>query len=214
MMFKVLLIGKMNNQFLIELVDFDEVNLMDGDVLVQVEYFMFNYKDVFVFIGKSLVIWMFLLIFGIDLVGVVLEFSRVDFMLGDCVVFNGWDLSMGYYGGLVQCVCVCGEWFNWIFGNLSICDVMVIGIVGYIVMLCVLVLEYVGVMFDKGDVLVIGVNGGVGLIVVVILLKLGYCVVVVIGCLEYVDYLYNLGVVEIIDCVQFFELCEWLVSVE
>lgn len=39
-------------------------------------------------------------------------------------------------------------------------------------------------MLDKGEILVIGVNGGVGMIVIVILVKFGYIVVVFIGRLE------------------------------
>lgn len=44
---------------------------------------------------------------------------------------------------------------------------MVIGMVGYIVMLCVMVLEWYGVWLDDGEIVVIGVVGGVGSVVMV-----------------------------------------------
>lgn len=53
MTFKALLTGKTNNQLSTELVDFDEADLMDGDVLVQVEYSTLNYKDALALTGKS-----------------------------------------------------------------------------------------------------------------------------------------------------------------
>lgn len=51
---------------------------------------------------------------------------------------------------------------------------MVIGMVGYMVMLCVLVLEWYGIRLVDGEILVIGVNGGVGSVVIVVFVKLGY----------------------------------------
>ncbi len=110
MTFKALLTRKTNNQVSTELVDFDEADLMDGDVLVDVEYSTLNYKDALALTGKSPVIRMFPLIPGIDLAGVVLESSRADFQPGDRVVLNGWDLSMGHHGGLAQRARVRGEW--------------------------------------------------------------------------------------------------------
>ena len=45
MSFKALLTDKTDDSVSTELVDFDEADLMDGDVLVQVEYSTLNYKD-------------------------------------------------------------------------------------------------------------------------------------------------------------------------
>ena len=102
MTFKALLTRKTNNQLSTELVDFDEADLMDGDVPVQVEYSTLNYKDALALTGKSPIIRTFPLIPGIDLAGVVLESSRANFKPCDRVVLNGWDLSMGHHGGLAQ----------------------------------------------------------------------------------------------------------------
>lgn len=84
---------------------------------------------------------------------------------------------------------------------------MIIGIVGFIVMLCVMVLEDVGVCLQDGEIVVMGVSGGVGSIVVVLLYKLGYQVVVVFGCESIYEYLKSLGVSCVFFCDEFVEFC-------
>ncbi|WP_329913689.1 MDR family oxidoreductase [Stenotrophomonas sp. SMYL86] len=202
MSFKALLTRKTNDGVSTELVDFDEANLMDGDVLVQVEYSTLNYKDALALTGTRPVIRTFPLIPGIDLAGVVLESGNAGFQPGDRVVLNGWDLSMSHHGGLAQRARVRGEWLNRIPANLSTRDAMAIGTAGYTAMLCVLALEDAGVTPGKGDVLVTGANGGVGSIAVAILSKLGYRVVAATGRPEHAEYLHSLGAAEIIDRAQ------------
>ena len=189
MKFKALLSRKTNDRVSTELVDFDEADLMDGDVLVQVDYSTLNYKDALALTNERPVIQKFPLIPGIDLSGVVLESSNAGFKTGDRVVLNGWDLSMGHHGGLAQRARVRGEWLNKIPGNLTTRDAMAIGTAGYTAMLCVLALEDAGVTPEKGDVLVTGANGGVGSIAVAILSKLGYRVVAATGRPEHAEYL-------------------------
>ena len=205
MSFKALLTRKTDDGVSTGLVDFDEANLMEGDVLVQVEYSTLNYKDALALTNARPVMRTYPLIPGIDLAGVVLESSNAEFKTGDRVVLNGWDLSMGHHGGLAQRARVRGEWLNKIPGNLTTRDAMAIGTAGYTAMLCVLALEDAGVTPDKGDVLVTGANGGVGSIAVAILSKLGYRVVAATGRPEHAEYLHSLGAAEIIDRAQFSE---------
>jgi len=205
MKFKALLSSKTNDRVSTELVDFDEADLMDGDVLVQVDYSTLNYKDALALTNERPVIQKFPLIPGIDLSGVVLESSNAGFKAGDRVVLNGWDLSMGHHGGLAQRARVRGEWLNKIPGNLTTRDAMAIGTAGYTAMLCVLALEDAGVTPEKGDVLVTGANGGVGSIAVAILSKLGYRVVAATGRPEHAEYLHSLGAAEIIDRAELSE---------
>ncbi|WP_303635936.1 acrylyl-CoA reductase (NADPH) [Stenotrophomonas tuberculopleuritidis] len=214
MSFKALLTRKTDTGVATELVDFDEANLMEGDVLVQVEYSTLNYKDALALTNERPVMRTYPLIPGIDLAGVVLESSNAEFKTGDRVVLNGWDLSMGHHGGLAQRARVRGEWLNRIPGNLTTRDAMAIGTAGYTAMLCVLALEDAGVTPDKGDVLVTGANGGVGSIAVAILSKLGYRVVAATGRPEHAEYLHSLGAAEIIDRAQFSEPRERPVSKE
>lgn len=83
---------------------------------------------------------------------------------------------------------------------------MVVGIVGYMVMLCVIELEKGGLSLLSGFILVMGVVGGVGSVVIVFFLNLGYEVIVFIGWISEVEYLKSLGVFSVIDCKEFFEL--------
>ncbi|KAG1317824.1 hypothetical protein G6F63_015498 [Rhizopus arrhizus] len=135
MSFKALLTRKTDDGVSTELVDFDEANLMDGDVLVQVEYSTLNYKDALALTHSRPVMRTYPLIPGIDLAGVVLESSNAGFKTGDRVVLNGWELSMGHHGGLAQRARVRSEWLNRIPGNLTTRDAMAIGTAGYTAML-------------------------------------------------------------------------------
>ena len=54
-----------------KLVDFDENELMDGDVTVRVEWSTVNYKDGLAVSGKAPVVRRFPMIPGIDFVGMV-----------------------------------------------------------------------------------------------------------------------------------------------
>lgn len=107
-----------------------------------------------------------------------------------------------------------GEWLVLLFEGLIICDVMVVGMVGFIVMLVVMVLEDYGLILDKGLVFVIGVVGGVGLVVVVILVNFGYEVYVVIGWESIWDYLKVFGVSVIVLCDDVVEIVKCLLEKE
>lgn len=199
MTFKALLARKANDRVSTEVVDFDEADLMEGDVLIKVEYSTLNYKDALALTNTRPIIQQFPLIPGIDLAGVVLESSDAGFKVGDRVVLNGWHLSHTHHGGLAQRARVRSEWLNTIPDNLSTRDAMAIGTAGYTAMLCVLALEDAGVKPSDGDILVTGANGGVGSIAVAILSKLGYRVVAATGRPEHSDYLSALGADEIYD---------------
>jgi acrylyl-CoA reductase (NADPH) len=66
-------------------------------------------------------------------------------------------------------------------------------------MLSVLALEHAGLNPSRGDVVVIGANGGVGPVAIAILSKLGYRVVASTKRLEEEEYLRVLDATEIID---------------
>lgn len=113
--------------------------------MVDVYWFSLNYKDVLVIIGKGKIICYFLMISGIDFVGIVYVSEDFCFYVGQEVLLIGWGVGENYWGGLVECVCVKGDWLVVLFVGLSSCNVMIIGIVGFIVMLCVMVFEDVGI---------------------------------------------------------------------
>ncbi|MBJ9750772.1 acrylyl-CoA reductase (NADPH) [Burkholderia cepacia] len=199
MTFKALLTTKTDDAISTTLVDFDETDLMAGDVTVAIDYSTVNYKDAMAVSGRAPVIRQFPLIPGIDFSGIVEASSHSEFEVGDRVVANGWGLSQTHHGGFAQKARVPGDWLVKLPEVFSTRDAMAIGTAGYTAMLSVLGLEHAGVTPDKGDVLVTGAGGGAGSIAIALLSKLGYRVVASTGRLEETEYLRELGAAEIID---------------
>lgn len=199
MTFKALLTTKTGDVISTALVDFDEADLMPGDVTVAIDYSTVNYKDAMAVSGHAPVIRQFPLIPGIDFSGVVQASSHAGFAVGDRVVANGWGLSQTHHGGLAQKARVNGDWLVKLPDVFSTRDAMAVGTAGYTAMLSVLALEHAGVTRDQGDVLVTGAGGGAGSIAIALLSKLGYRVVASTGRLEETDYLRELGAAEVID---------------
>ncbi|MCV0029274.1 oxidoreductase [Pseudomonas aeruginosa] len=199
MTFKALLTTKAGDAISTALVDFDEADLMPGNVTVVIDYSTVNYKDALAVSGRAPVIRQFPLIPGIDFSGIVEASSHSGFEVGDRVVANGWGLSQTHHGGFAQKARVSGDWLVKLPAVFSTRDAMAIGTAGYTAMLSVLALEHAGVTPDKGDVLVTGAGGGAGSIAIALLSKLGYRVVASTGRMEETDYLRELGAAEVID---------------
>jgi acrylyl-CoA reductase (NADPH) len=199
MSFKALLATKTDNVISSNLVDFDEGDLMPGDVTVAVEYSTVNYKDALALSGRSPVIRQLPLIPGIDFAGVVAASEHPGFSIGDRVVANGWGLSQTHHGGYAQKARVNGDWLVKLPDAFSTKDAMAIGTAGYTAMLSVLALEHGGLSPGRGDVVVTGANGGAGSIAIALLSTLGYRVIASTGRPAESDYLRDLGAAEIID---------------
>src|SRR5205809_7452117 len=84
------------------LADFDEANLMEGDVTVAVEYSTVNYKDGLAVTGKAPVVRRFPMIAGIDFAGTVTQSSHPDWKAGDKVVCNGWGMVETHLGAYAE----------------------------------------------------------------------------------------------------------------
>ncbi|TCM52299.1 acrylyl-CoA reductase (NADPH) [Rhizobium sp. PP-F2F-G48] len=199
MSFKALLADKAGDAISASIVDFDEKDLMAGDVTVAVEYSTVNYKDGMALTGAAPIIQTFPLIAGVDFAGVVEASSYPGIQVGDRVVANSWGLSQTHHGGYAQKARVSGDWLVKLPDNISTKDAMALGTAGYTAMLCILALEHGGLTPERGDILVTGANGGVGSIAIALLSQLGYRVVASTGRLEEADYLRTLGAAEIID---------------
>jgi len=87
--FKAIVVEKADGGTKAALTQFDEANLMDGDVTVRVEYSTVNYKDGLAITGKAPVVRRFPMIAGIDGAGTVEASSHPDFKPGDKVVTSG-----------------------------------------------------------------------------------------------------------------------------
>jgi len=197
--FKAIVVDKTDAGQAVALKDFDEKDLMDGDVTVRVGWSTINYKDGLAIAGKAPVVRRFPMIAGIDFAGTVESSSHPAWKAGDEVVLNGWGLGETHLGAYAQKARVKGDWLVRLPAGMSAREAMAIGTAGYTAMLCVMALERAGVTAQRGPVVVTGAAGGVGSVAVALLKKLGYHVMASTGRPQEADYLKALGASEIID---------------
>jgi acrylyl-CoA reductase (NADPH) len=197
--FKAIRIDKTDTGTRAAYADFDETDLMDGDVTVAVTHSTLNYKDGLAITGKSPVVRRFPMIPGIDFAGTVKASSHPDYKPGDAVILNGWGLGETHLGGYAQRARVKGDWLVPLPKGLSAAEAMAIGTAGYTAMLAVLALERHRLTPDRGPAVVTGAAGGVGSVAIALLSKLGWNVLASTGRAEEAAYLKDLGASEIID---------------
>jgi acrylyl-CoA reductase (NADPH) len=197
--FKAIVIEKADGGTKAALTDFDETNLMDGDVTVRVEYSGVNYKDGLAITGKSPVVRRFPMIAGIDFAGTVEASSHPAWKAGDKVILNGWGCGETHLGAYAQKARVKGDWLVPLPASMSTREAMAIGTAGYTAMLAVMALEGNGLTPERGPVAVTGAAGGVGSVAVAILAKRGFAVSAVTGRPQEADYLKALGAAEIVE---------------
>ena len=197
--FKAIVVEKGEGGQKAVLADFDEANLMDGDVTVRVEWSTVNYKDGLALTGKAPVIRRFPMIPGIDFAGTVESSSHPQWKPGDRVILNGWGAGETHLGGYAEKARVKGDWLVGLPARNSARGAMAIGTAGYTAMLAVMALERQGVAPRHGPVIVTGAAGGVGSVAVTLLAKLGFAVVASTGRPAEADYLKSLGAREIIE---------------
>jgi acrylyl-CoA reductase (NADPH) len=197
--FRAILIEKADAGQKVGLVDFDEAQLMEGDVTVRVEWSTVNYKDGLALTGKGPVVRRWPMIPGIDFAGTVERSDNKEFKPGDAVVLNGYGLGETHLGGFAEVARVKGEWLVPLPKGMSTREAMEIGTAGYTAMLSVMALERHGIKPDRGPVVVTGAAGGVGSVAIAILASLGFHVIAATGRVQEADYLKSLGAAEIID---------------
>lgn len=197
--FKAIRIDKADKGTTVALTQFDDAELMDGDVTVRVEWSTLNYKDGLALTGKAPVVRRFPMIAGIDFAGTVEQSSHPDWKAGDQVVCNGWGMGETHLGAYAEKARVKGDWLVRLPDGISARDAMAIGTAGYTAMLSVLALEKHGLTPNSGPVVVTGAAGGVGSVAIAVLSKLGYHVIASTGRASEADYLKGLGAVEVID---------------
>jgi acrylyl-CoA reductase (NADPH) len=197
--FKAIRIDKAEKGQTVALVDFDDDDLMDGDVSVKVEWSTINYKDGLALSGKAPVVRRFPMIPGIDLAGTVEASSNSAWKPGDQVILDGFGLGETHLGGYAQRARVKGEWLVPLPAGMSGRDAMAIGTAGYTAMLAVMALERQSGSPDRGPVVVTGAAGGVGSVAIALLAKLGYRAVASTGRPQEAPYLTGLGAAEVID---------------
>lgn len=197
--FKAIRIDKAEKGTTAALTQFDEADLMEGDVTVAVEWSTVNYKDGLAVTGKSPVVRRFPMIAGIDFAGTVIESAHADWKAGDKVVMTGWGLGETHLGAYAEKARVKGDWLVRLPEGMTARQAMAIGTAGFTAMLSVLALEKHGLAPQQGPVVVTGAAGGVGSVAVALLSKLGFHVIASTGRQAEAGYLRDLGAAEIID---------------
>lgn len=197
--FKAVRIDKADKGTSATLTQFDEAELMDGDVTVRVEWSTLNYKDGLALTGKSPVVRRFPMIAGIDFAGTVESSSNPNWKPGDKVIANGWGMGETHLGAYAEKARVKGDWLVRLPDGMTARQAMAIGTAGYTAMLSVLALENHGLKPADGPVIVTGAAGGVGSVAIALLSKLGYHVIASTGRMSEEGYLKGLGAAEIID---------------
>src|SRR6516165_11857507 len=197
--FKAIVIDKADTGQTVRLTDFDEKDLMDGDVTVRVDWSTVNYKDGLAVTGKAPVVRRFPMIAGVDFAGTVDSSSHTKWKPGDQVILNGWGLGETHLGAYAEKARVKGDWLIRRPPGIGAREAMAIGTAGYTAMLAVIALERAGVDPSRGPVIVTGAAGGVGSVAVALLAKLGYAVAASTGRPKEAVYLKDLGASEIIN---------------
>jgi len=197
--FEAIVIEKTDSGTRAALADFDEANLMDGDVTVHVEYSTVNYKDGLAITGKAPVVRRFPMIAGIDFAGTVESSTNAGWKRGDKVILNGWGCGESHLGAYGEKARVKGDWLVPLPKTMGVREAMAIGTAGYTAMLAVMALERHGLTPQNGPIAVTGAAGGVGSVAIAILARRGFAVHAVTGRTQEADYLKGLGAAEIVD---------------
>jgi acrylyl-CoA reductase (NADPH) len=197
--FKAIRIDKAEKGTTAALTQFDEADLMEGDVTVAVEWSTLNYKDGLAVTGKAPVVRRFPMIAGIDFAGTVEASSNPQWKAGDKVICTGWGLGETHLGAYAEKARVKGGWLVRLPDGMSARQAMAIGTAGFTAMLAVMALEKQGLTPKAGPVVVTGAAGGVGSVAIAVLSKLGYHVIASTGRMSEAPYLKALGAAELID---------------
>ena len=158
----------------VKVVDLDTLD--EGNVLINVSYSSFNYKDGLAITGKIPIIKKFPMIPGVDFCGTVIESKDKKFKSGDKVILNGWGVGEKHTGGFAQIARVNSKWLINLPAKISDKESMIIGSAGYTAALCVMEIQK-KINLNDGEILVTGASGGVGSIAVNLLYRLGFEVV-------------------------------------
>jgi acrylyl-CoA reductase (NADPH) len=197
--FKAVVLDKADSGQTVRLTEFDERDLMDGDVTVGIEWSTVNYKDGLALTGKAPVVRRFPMIPGVDFAGTVEASAHPRWKAGDKVILNGWGLGETHLGAYAEKARVKGDWLVRLPPSMSAREAMAIGTAGYTAMLAVMALERAGLTPTRGPVVVTGAAGGVGSVAVALLAKLGYAVTASTGRSAEAAYLKALGAAEVIE---------------
>src|SRR5580658_6103105 len=201
--FKAIVVTRTDGGTHAALTDFDEKDLMEGDVTLRPDFSTVNYKDGLAITGKAPVVRRFPMIAGVDAAATVTASAHPAWKPGDKVLLNGWGCGETHLGAYAEVARVKGDWLVTQPAGLTSREAMAIGTAGYTAMLCVMALERHGVAPSSGEIIVTGAAGGVGSVAVAVLAQLGFRVAAVTGRPAESQFLKRLGATEVLDRALF-----------
>jgi putative YhdH/YhfP family quinone oxidoreductase len=173
-------------------------DLPPGDVLVRVAYSSLNYKDALAATGHPGVNRLFPHVPGVDAAGTVVESGVYEWVEGDRVLVQGFQMGSNRWGGYAEYIRVPQAWVLPLPEGLSLRESMILGTGGLTAALCVDALQKHGVLPSQDEVVVTGATGGVGSMAVAILSKLGYPTAAVSGKADQHPWLQSLGAARVL----------------
>ncbi len=168
-------------------------NPAPGEVVIRVSFSSLNYKDALAATGHPGVARRLPLVPGIDAAGVVTASQSPSFQVGDEVFVFHAQFGTERDGGYSEYVTVPEDWVFKLPPGLSPLEAMSIGTGGFTAAQCLDELLRHQIAPDRGEIIVSGATGGVGIYAVKLLSKLGYKVAASTGKPHLVDWLKQHG---------------------
>ena len=191
---KALLVTKEGEDVRAEVTQVELPTLGRGQVLVQVAYSDFNYKDGLVIKGLGGLVRDYPHVPGIDLAGEVVESRDERFKPGDIVLQTGFFLGERRWGGYAERAVVHADHLIAMPQGLDQRTSMIIGTAGFTAMQAIQQMEHNGLTPESGPVMVLGATGGVGSVACALLAARGYEVHGTTGKADQHEWLKSLGV--------------------
>lgn len=195
-------IQMINGSKLLKYSRIEMAKLEDNDLLIQVEYSCYNYKDYLVYEGKEGTRRSYPHTLGIDAAGTVVESKCINFKTGDQVAVMATRMGLSFAGGFSEYVSVPATKVIKIPTYLTARDVMLFGTAGLTAALVISKLVPGLSNCDVKPILVTGGSGGVGIISAIILKLNGYEVAVSTNNSMARSFLKGIGITHFIDRIS------------
>ena len=194
MEFKALIVSENHNGIFRRTIEKRTVHELPlGELCIQVLYSSLNYKDALSATGNKGITRHYPHTPGIDAAGIVTESASSGFSKGDQVIVTGYDLGMNTPGGFGQYIRVPAKWAIHKPEAFSLLDCMTIGTAGLTAAIALHKMELLGMIPQRGPIVVTGASGGVGSFSTALLAKKGFDVTAVTGKKEAKSFLLDLG---------------------
>ncbi len=181
----------------VESISLDDLN--PGEVIIKTAYSSVNYKDALAGTGKGKILRKFPLVGGIDVAGHVVASTDKAFKEGDAVLCTGCGLSETRDGGYAEYARLESAWTIALPKGLTLRESMILGTAGFTAALALFRLQENRQTPSLGPLAVTGASGGVGSLAIDIFSKAGYEVHAISGKSEQVEFLKNLGAIQVLN---------------